>query len=147
MREEVVAHLDDANLGNAVVGRLRRLRRDAKSVLSFAFDPDWLRGENRLVLDPALIAQDGEQFSNELFGIFADTAPDRWGRTLLMRREAAMARREGRRPRILDDWDFLVGVDDELRMGALRLAAPSGGHFVSSETVGIPPLARLRQLQ
>src|SRR6266849_4393624 len=147
MREEVVAHLDDANLGNAVVGRLRRLRRDAKSVHSFAFDPDWLRGEHRLVLDPALISQEGEQYSGELFRIFADTAPDRWGRTLLVRREAAVARREGRRPRILDDWDFLVGVSDELRMGALRLADPSDGHFVSSETVGIPPLARLRQLQ
>jgi serine/threonine-protein kinase HipA len=146
-REEVVAHLDDASSGNAVVGRLRRLRRGAKSVLSFAFDPDWLRGDHRLVLDPLLVAQEGEQYSNELFGIFADTAPDRWGRTLLMRREAAIARREGRRPRILDDWDFLVGVSDELRMGAVRLADPSDGHFVSSEAVGIPPMARLRQLQ
>jgi serine/threonine-protein kinase HipA len=143
----MVAHLDDANLGSAMIGRLRQIRRDAKSVLSFAFDPDWLRGEHRFVLDPALISQEGEQYSNELFGIFADTAPDRWGRTLLMRREAAMARREGRRPRILDDWDFLVGVSDELRMGALRLADPSDGHFVSGEAVGIPPLARLRLLQ
>jgi serine/threonine-protein kinase HipA len=146
-REEVVAHLHDANLGNAVVGRLRRLRREAKSVLSFTFEPDWLRGQHRLVLDPSLIAQEGEQYRSELIGIFADTAPDRWGRTLLMRREAAKARREGRRPRILDDWDFLVGVSDELRMGALRLADSSDGHFVSSEAVGIPPMARLRQLQ
>src|ERR1700730_14434526 len=59
--------LDDANLGNALVGRLRRFRRNAKTVLSFAFDPDGLRGGHRLVLDPALIAQEGEQYSNELF--------------------------------------------------------------------------------
>jgi len=64
-----------------------------------------------------------------------------------MRREAAMARREGRRPRILDDWDFLVGVGDELRMGALRLADRIDGLFVCSEAVGVPPLAVLRQLQ
>jgi serine/threonine-protein kinase HipA len=116
-------------------------------VLSFAFDPDWLLGKRRLVLDPSLLLQEGDQYSNELFGIFADTAPDRWGRTLLKRREAATARREGRRPRILDDWDFLVGVGDELRMGALRLADPSDGHFISGEAVAVPPMAQLRQLQ
>jgi serine/threonine-protein kinase HipA len=146
-REEVVAHLDDADLGKEVVGRLRRLRRAANSVLSFEFDPSWLRRGHRFVLDPGLLPHEGEQYSGDLFGIFGDTAPDRWGRTLLQRREAATARRDGRRPRILTDWDFLVGVSDELRMGSLRLADPSDGHYVSSELIGVPPMARLRQLQ
>lgn len=146
-REEVVAHLDDAELGQAVLGRVRRQRRDAKSVLSFAFDPDWLVRGHRFVLDPSLIVQEGDQYRSDLFGIFADTAPDRWGRTLMKRREAAAARREGRRPRILDDWDYLLGVGDELRMGALRLVDPSDGRFVSSDPIAVPPVARLRQLQ
>jgi len=140
-------HVEDAGLGKGVVGRLRRLRRDAKTVHSFAFDRDWLLGGRRLVLDPSLLLHAGDQYSGELFGIFADTAPDRWGRTLLQRREAAAARREGRRPRILDEWDFLLSVSDELRMGALRLADPSDGHFVTSDAIGVPVMARLRQLQ
>jgi serine/threonine-protein kinase HipA len=101
-----------------------------------------------LVLDPSLGLYQGEQYiSDGLFGIFTDIAPDRWGRTLLQRREAASARRERRRPRTLDDWDFLLGVSDELRMGALRLADPSNGQFISSDEATVPPTARLHQLQ
>lgn len=116
-------------------------------MLSFAFGPDWLLRGHRLVLDPSLVVQEGDQYRSELFGIFADTAPDRWGRTLMKRRESAAARREGRRPKILDDWDYLLGVGDELRMGALRLADPSDGRFVSDDPIAVPPMARLRQLQ
>lgn len=130
-----------------MLGRARRQQSNAKSVLSFAFDPDWLRRGPHLVLDPTLVLHEGDQYRSDLFGIFADTAPDRWGRTLMKRREAAAARQEDRRPRMLDDWDYLLGVGDELRMGALRFADPKDGHFVSSDPIGVPPTTRLRQLQ
>jgi len=148
-REEVVVHLDAADFGPAgEIGTLRRARRGASSVVSFTFAADWLRRRHRLALDPSLGSYEGEQYNSDgLFGIFTDIAPDRWGRTLLQRREAATARREGRRPRTLDDWDFLLGVSDELRMGGLRLADPGSGRFIDSAEATIPPTARLRKLQ
>jgi serine/threonine-protein kinase HipA len=148
-REEVVVHLDAEDFGPAgEVGTLRRARRAATSVVSFTFAANWLRLRHRLALDPSLGLYEGEQYSSDgLFGIFTDIAPDRWGRTLLQRREAVAARREHRRPSTLDDWDFLLGVSDELRMGALRLADPGNGQFISKDEAPVPPTARLRQLQ
>jgi serine/threonine-protein kinase HipA len=148
-REEVVMHLDAEDFGpDGEIGTLRRARRAATTVASFTFAPDWLRQRHRLALDPSLGLYEGEQYTSDgLFGIFTDIAPDRWGRTLLQRREAAVARRERRRPRTLDEWDFLLGVSDELRMGALRLADASNGRFVSDDDATVPPTARLRQLQ
>ncbi len=78
---------------------------------------------------------------------FTDAAPDRWGRTLMERREAASAREDRRPTRTLDDWDFLLGVDDTTRMGALRLARPDDGSFIDDERPEVPPMARLRELE
>lgn len=80
-------------------------------------------------------------------GVFRDAAPDRWGRTLLQRRETVAARRERRQPRRLDDWDYLVGVHDEVRIGALRLADPDTGQYIDASRVAVPPKARLRELE
>jgi serine/threonine-protein kinase HipA len=148
-RDEIAVHLDAADFGPVFeIGRLRRARRGATAVVSFSFTADWLRLPHRLALDPSLGLYEGEQYAADaLFGIFTDVAPDRWGQTLLQRREAATARREGRRPRTLDDWDFLLGVSDELRMGALRLADPSTRQFISSHETTVPPTARLHRLQ
>jgi serine/threonine-protein kinase HipA len=81
------------------------------------------------------------------FGIFTDSSPDRWGRVLMQRRENARARNEGVRPRTLTEWDFLLGVHDETRLGALRFKRP-GGPYVDSDTrFAAPPLTSLRELQ
>lgn len=80
-------------------------------------------------------------------GIFTDAAPDRWGRTLLQRRETVAARRANRQARRLDDWDSLVGVHDQVRIGALRLMDTQTGQFVDAGPVAVPPMARLRDLE
>jgi serine/threonine-protein kinase HipA len=129
------------------VGGLARERAGGKSVISFAYEPDWAAASTSFPVDPSLPLFEGEQFPPALPGVFADAAPDRWGRALLERREAHLARQEGRRRRQLDDWDFLVGVDDRTRMGALRLAPAAGGAFLADEPLTVPPLARLRDLE
>jgi serine/threonine-protein kinase HipA len=147
-RDRVVVHLDTPELGgDQVAGALVRERAGTQSVISFSYEPEWVAAENAFALDPSLFLYEGEQYSPALPGIFADAAPDRWGRTLLERREAVSARREGRAPRQLDDWDFLVGVNDRARMGALRIARASDGAFLDDEPLTIPPLARLRELE
>lgn len=153
--EAVSVHLDAADLGPIrAVGELRRAGTGARGAVSFAYDASWLRDRDRFEIDPALHEYQGPQYTPDggLLGIFADTTPDRWGRRLLERREALEARQEGRAPRRLDDWDFLLGVSDTVRMGALRLRdAADGGSLdersLEDAPVPIPPLTRLRVLE
>jgi serine/threonine-protein kinase HipA len=147
-RSQVVVYLDSQELGpRRTVGTLRRERSRSKSVISFAYEPGWLTAPDSFALDPSLPLYDGEQYKSTMPGIFTDAAPDRWGRTLLERREAIVARREKRKQRGLDDWDFLVGVNDQTRMGALRLARVNDGAFVDNEPLSVPPSAELRDLE
>ncbi|MGH7869610.1 MAG: HipA N-terminal domain-containing protein, partial [Candidatus Dormibacteraceae bacterium] len=127
-RNQVIVQLDAAELGpEQKIGLLTRERSTSKSVISFAYERQWVAMRSSFSLDPELPLYEGGQYAPALPGIFTDAAPDRWGRTLLERREALAARREGRRPRQLDEWDFLVGVNDSTRMGALRFSRPSDG--------------------
>lgn len=80
-----------------------------------------------------------------MFGALSDCAPDRWGRTLLKRQEAVTAKSEGRRPRELTEADFLLGVRDDLRQGALRLTV-GGSEFLAQSDVGVPTLTELPEL-
>jgi serine/threonine-protein kinase HipA len=148
-RDRIAVLLDDAVFGpRRLVGTLTRERGGGKSVLSFAYAKEWVAAPDSFPIDPSLPLYEGEQYPATMPGIFADAAPDRWGRTLLERREAQAARRDERSPRTLEDWDFLVGVDDRTRMGALRLASTAGsGEYLADETLPVPPLARLRDLE
>jgi serine/threonine-protein kinase HipA len=147
-RDRVVVHLDAAELGpREAVGALARERARGAEVISFAYEAQWAGASSSFPLDPSLPLYEGEQYPPALPGIFADAAPDRWGRTLLERREAYRSRREERGQRQLDDWDFLVGIDDRTRMGALRLAPATGGAFLADESLPVPPFAQLRDLE
>lgn len=81
-------------------------------------------------------------------GVFMDCSPDRWGRTLLNRKERLLAIQENRMPKKLLESDYLLGVYDEARMGALRFALEKDGPFVSCDSnLSIPPFAKLRDLE
>ncbi len=146
--DRINLHLDAAELGGRrPVARLVRERAGARSVIAFSYESSWLHDPAGFVIDPSLPLFEGAQYPPTLPGILADAAPDRWGRTLLERREGLAARGEGRRQRHLDDWDFLVGVNDRVRMGALRVARPADGAFIDDEPLSVPPLTRLRELE
>ena len=97
-----------------------------KEVISFEYNDSWLeKADTSLVFDPDLMLYKGRQYTpldKPMFGIFADSCPDRWGRTLMKRREAIQAKKEDRKPKRLTDIDFLLGVYDETRMGGLRFS-------------------------
>jgi len=118
---------------------------------AFAYDENWLT-TNRFayVLDPDLALYKGRQYpiNKSTFGIFADSSPDRWGRVLMQRREKFLADKEGRKPRKLLDSDYLLGVYDETRMGAIRFSLEDGGPFLSADKeTAAPPWATLRALE
>jgi serine/threonine-protein kinase HipA len=125
-----------------------------RELFSFEYEPDWLSPDNPLnivPLDPDLALYSGRQYAppeKQLFGIFTDSCPDRWGRLLMKRREAVTARKEGRKPDTLTESDFLLGVQDAARMGALRFKLEKDGPFLASGTeLATPPWTTLRELE
>lgn len=106
-----------------------------KEQFSFEYDKQWLsKVSTSNQLDPDLYLYQGRQFApldKSQFGIFSDSSPDRWGRMLMKRREAIQARKEDRKPRTLQESDFILGVYDEARMGALRFKTDREGDFLS----------------
>lgn len=119
---------------------------------SFQYDSQWIKSSRfAFRLDPDLELYTGRQFpmgNKTIFGIFADSSPDRWGRMLMTRRERILAEQEERKPRKLLDSDFLLGVYDETRMGAIRFKLDKDGPFLSDDDkTPTPPWANLRTLE
>ena len=116
----------------------------------FQYDADWLRLYGNLVLSADINNYLGQQYTQtgrDIFGCFSDALPDRWGRTLLNRREQIMASEEHRPSRHLSSFDYLIGIDDASRMGGFRFCWEKGGEFInSSKSLRIPPLTDLRSL-
>lgn len=152
MSDELEVWIDDADRGTESrrVGTLARSASRGREAVRFRYAGEWLDDAKAFAVDPELPLTPGDflpRSGRGLHGVFLDSAPDRWGRVLMERREAGAARREGRRPRRLTEWDFLVGVHDAARMGALRLSDPSSSRWVDDRKPGIPPAARLRELE
>ena len=120
---EVHIELDGASV---VAGRAQFHRnRSRLSSTTFQYDRRYLEHVDSYQLDPALPLVSGTQQAPGLPGAFADSASHRWGRSLITKRERALARQESRRPRTFDDADFLARVSDATRQGAIRYRAGS----------------------
>lgn len=147
--ERLIVTLDAPELGSSrPVGVLTRYP-GPRGAIAFAYARSWLATAEAFPLDPRLPLIEGLQYAPDggLPPILADTVPDLWGKLLLERREAESADREGRRARRLSDWEFLVGVSDESRMGALRLRRRVDGPFIDDGDPAIPPMTGLRALE
>jgi serine/threonine-protein kinase HipA len=133
------------------MGELRSEYIKGKEIFSFSYSDIWLKSNYSQILDPELQFYSGSQYArNEKlnFGIFLDSSPDRWGRMLMKRREAASARSEQRTERDLRESDYLLGVFDGHRMGALRFKGDHDGPFLNNdEYQASPPWASIRQLE
>ncbi len=133
-----------------LVGKLWGRVRGRKESSSFEYDRTWLQREDRLSLEPALTLGEGVFYSNSdkpLFGSIGDSAPDRWGRTLMRRAERRRAVDAGETPRTLFEIDYLLMVDDSSRQGALRFSTELGGSFLAElGDQSIPPLIKLPKL-
>lgn len=134
-----------------IMGTLSALPGRGKEIFSFDYDPAWLESDYAQVLDPDLDHYIGPQYARDdrvNFGIFLDSSPDRWGRLLMQRREAQLARQEKRDVRPLHESDYLLGVYDGHRMGGLRFRLSDDGPFLDDQTdMAAPPWAQLRDLE
>ena len=120
-------------------------------IFSFSYSENWLKTRYSQILDPELQLYSGSQYvkdEKQNFGVFLDSSPDRWGRVLMKRREAAMARSEKRPEKTLRESDYLLGVFDGHRMGAIRFKEDPDGPFLNNnETHASPPWTSIRELE
>ncbi len=137
--------------GPVWMGLLHAAPSRGKEVFSFEYDPLWLRSGGAQNLDPRLVLFAGPQYpagERSNFGLFLDSAPDRWGRLLMDRRESLEARIAGRDRKALRESDYLLGVFDGHRMGALRFKLDPAGPFLDDNRYpASPPLTSLRELE
>jgi serine/threonine-protein kinase HipA len=127
--------LNDAK-GPTPCGALYAERRRGQETFSFEYDANWLKKQG-IPIDPQLPLTPGRHFlanrEHANFGAFLDASPDRWGRLLMRRREALRARTEERQARTLSESDFLLGVHDGHRIGALRFRLEPDGSFLDDD--------------
>ncbi|MBU3715209.1 MAG: HipA domain-containing protein [Ferruginibacter sp.] len=134
------------------MGILTAQRVRGKEIFSFEYNEAWMNANHEvLFLDPNLGFYKGKQYLSEEksnFGLFLDSAPDRWGRLLMRRREAWQAKQEEREERTLFESDYLLGVFDGHRLGALRFKLNSEGAFMNDQRkMATPPRTSLRELE
>ena len=134
-----------------LMGMLYSSLSKGKELFSFEYDKAWLKFPESRAIDPNLQLYSGPQYLKDEksnFGMFLDSSPDRWGRLLIRRKEAALARKENRKARTLFETDYVLGVFDENRMGALRFKTAADGPFMDNNTkMSAPPWAALRDLE
>ncbi len=146
MERELLVFID-LNDQPVLVGRLWARERSGRETSSFAYDSDWIARRGAFALAPSLMLTAGQfHFQKGLPTAFSDSAPDSWGRKLMLRRERTLAKKAKSPPRSLFDIDYLAGVDDQARRGAVRFKDVVGGDFLTSTGMPVPPLIDLPRL-
>ena len=148
--KKIYVFADFLSFSNELVGTMYVSQTRGKEFYSFEYNENWLE-HKKMLLDPDLQLYKGRQYITDdknIFGVFADSCPDRWGRRLMKRREEIRAKREGVKPEKLLESDYLLGVYDEARMGGLRFKTELDGNFLSDDKeFATPPWTSLRELE
>ena len=133
-----------------LVGELSYESLRGSDSYGFCYSNEWLKDYGSLFLSDDLNNYPGQQYTTpgkDIFGCFSDALPDRWGRTLINRREQILAKEENRPVRRLSSFDYLIGIEDFSRMGAFRFKESINGDYINaSEILRIPPLTDIREL-
>ena len=135
--------------GTRQIGWARSNRVRGKETVVFEYSDEWLQDADRFELEPGLPLTRGgfaPPAGQTIHGALGDSAPDIWGRRLMQRAERRQAEREGRAVRTLMESDYLLGVSDESRLGALRFRRADGEVFLAESPQGIPALVELGRL-
>jgi len=131
------------------IGHARGNRTRGKETVLFEYADEWLRDADCFELEPDLPLTRGgfaPPAGQAIHGSLGDSAPDTWGRRLMQRAERRQAEREGRAVRTLMESDYLLGVSDEARLGALRFRRVDQEEFLADSHRGIPALVDLGRL-
>ena len=150
--EERIVHIFLSLDEEIYVGKLYAQKINAKEIYSIELSSDFLKSKySKYKLDPELNNYLGRQYlssKKDIFGFLSDACPDRWGRTLIKRKESLKAKEENRKPKKLTELDYLLEVYDESRMGALRIKLDLNGDYLANDNEKIvPPWVYVRTLE
>lgn len=132
-----------------LVGTLYHDRLRGADKYGFEYNASWLKNHPDIVLSADIMNYSNIQWTRQgkdIFGCFSDAMPDRWGRTLLMRREQILAKEESRPVKKLTSYDYLLGIDDSTRMGALRFKTDDDNYLNADKNLSVPPVTDIRDL-
>lgn len=152
IKKNILVYADWLELDKShLMGTLSITPGKGKEIFSFEYNKGWLESGFTTMLDPNMQLYSGPQYlPNEKrnFGIFLDSCPDRWGQVIMQRREAALAKKENRAVKTLLESDYLLGVYDAHRMGAIRFKEKEDGPFLNdNKEMAAPPWTSLRELE
>ena len=131
------------------IGILSAQQSKGRKSFSFEYDENWINSSTQLLLDPDINWYKGTQYPNakDNFGLFMDSMPDNWGRKLMDKKAAQVARELEKRVNVLYEVDYLLGVFDQSRMGALRFKLDPNGPFLDNTDKPTPHWSSIRELQ
>jgi serine/threonine-protein kinase HipA len=132
---------------DVLAGRLWAHRRQRVESATFVYATGYLARKDSYPLDPALPLVTGQlqtPANRPIFGAFSDCSPDRWGRMLIRRRFGEASDNTGEQS--FGEADYLLGVRDDLRQGAVRFCDPDSSEFLADEKDGVPHLIDLPRL-
>ncbi|WP_034446552.1 type II toxin-antitoxin system HipA family toxin [Butyrivibrio sp. AE2032] len=136
-------------LNDDYIGTIHSEVVSGNEVVSFEYSREWLQEHSSLILDPTIpqVTYRSYSMDKQLFGAFEDSCPDRWGRKLIDRREALYAIKEKRAPRKFFETDYLLGVQDNYRLGGFRFKIEPDGEFLENDILPVPPITAIRELE
>jgi len=134
---------------DTLIGNLYFRFNNGKQSSSFEYGREWIKDKNSFAIEPALELYPIQYHVKNIpiFGSLSDCSPDRWGRNLIIRKETKRAEKSNQAPKSVTELDFLLGVNDETRQGALRFKIKGRNEYLSpNEKNSIPPLISLPRL-
>jgi serine/threonine-protein kinase HipA len=151
MKTDIFVFIDSVeNKPSKFIGILSSNQTKGHTIFSFEYDKEFLKTESSFLLDPEIGWFSGKQYptNKEIFGIFADSMPDTWGRTLMKRRAIQFQTGKDNKKTQLFEKDYLLGVFDESRIGALRYKLDINGNFLdNTKSYSTPPWSSIGELQ
>ncbi len=142
---EAVYVATELNGRTVEVGRAYFTRRNNVLTTSFRYDEEYLARPGSYTLDPSMPLLEGNHTISGLPGAFADCSPDRWGKNLIAKMVRIKALRDSRTVPLVSDLDYLLGVSDLTRQGALRFRVERDGDYLDPEPT-VPKLVELPRL-
>ncbi|WP_020385579.1 type II toxin-antitoxin system HipA family toxin [Kribbella catacumbae] len=127
------------------VGSAYFTRRNNVTTTAFRYDEEYLARPGAYTIDPSMPLLEGNHTVGGLPGAFADCSPDRWGKNLIAKMVRLKALRDSRTAPSVSEVDYLLGVSDLTRQGALRFRTERDGSFLDPDLT-VPKLVELPRL-
>ena len=131
------------------VGSLLKWEEEDSEYLAFEYHSDWLKNELHFSLQPSLPRSNTTFYPKRyqrMFGALGDSAPDSWGRRLMQRMEGVFTKSKQQTPKLLLESDYLLGVTDFCRMGAIRFKYSDSPEYLQPISQGIPQPIEIEQI-